>query len=205
MALLEFLTAPAPARIVAADLRLFALDGLDHVVAADARRPALSGVEGLAILDEIIGAFRRRGLRGYGQRDPLVEYKKESFALFQDMRNRIEEEIIRYLWWLRPVLEDERGEQAVPTVRAPRPAQRRPEKLNYNDPKLSRAPATTGAGERGEVGNFDGAAASGGAQPQSIGGNDAPIKTVRREEPKIGRNDPCWCGSGKKYKKCHGA
>src|SRR5687767_9355535 len=45
------------------------------------------------------------GLRGYGQRDPLVEYKKESFALFQDMRRRIEEEIVRYLWWLKPVME----------------------------------------------------------------------------------------------------
>ena len=44
------------------------------------------------------------GLRGYGQRDPLVEYKKESFALFQAMKARIEEEIVRYLFWLRPVL-----------------------------------------------------------------------------------------------------
>ena len=45
------------------------------------------------------------GLRGYGQRDPLVEYKKESFALFQDMKARIEEEMVRYLFWLRPVHE----------------------------------------------------------------------------------------------------
>ena len=60
------------------------------------------------------------GLRGYGQRDPLVEYKKESFALFQDMRERIEEEIVRYLWFLRPVVERESGE---PTVAVPvRPA-----------------------------------------------------------------------------------
>ncbi len=44
------------------------------------------------------------GLRGYGQRDPLVEYKKESFALFQAMKERIDEEIVRYLWWLRPIL-----------------------------------------------------------------------------------------------------
>ena len=44
------------------------------------------------------------GLRGYGQRDPLVEYKKESFALFQDMKARIEEEMVRYLFWLRPVI-----------------------------------------------------------------------------------------------------
>jgi preprotein translocase subunit SecA len=56
------------------------------------------------------------GLRGYGQRDPLVEYKKESFALFQDMKARIEEEIVRYLFWLRPVLNDE----AAPPKPAPR-------------------------------------------------------------------------------------
>ena len=47
------------------------------------------------------------GLRGYGQRDPLVEYKKESFALFQDMKARIEEEMVRYLFWLRPVISEE--------------------------------------------------------------------------------------------------
>jgi preprotein translocase subunit SecA len=42
-------------------------------------------------------------------------------------------------------------------------------------------------------------------RPSRVGGDDAPVKTQRRDEPKIGRNDPCWCGSGKKYKKCHGA
>ena len=56
------------------------------------------------------------GLRGYGQRDPLVEYKKESYALFQDMKARIEEEIVRDLFWLRPVLNEEAP--AVP-ARAP--------------------------------------------------------------------------------------
>ncbi len=62
------------------------------------------------------------GLRGYGQRDPLVEYKKESYGLFQDMKARIEEEIVRYLFWLRPVTIEERGEQAEPpaALRAPR-------------------------------------------------------------------------------------
>ena len=55
------------------------------------------------------------GLRGYGQRDPLVEYKKESFALFQAMKERIDEEIVRYLWWLRPILRE--GEDA-PVARA---------------------------------------------------------------------------------------
>ena len=53
------------------------------------------------------------GLRGYGQRDPLVEYKKESFALFQAMKDRVEEEIVRYLWRLTPVASDEaRGRRA---------------------------------------------------------------------------------------------
>jgi len=47
------------------------------------------------------------GLRGYGQRDPLIEYKKESFGLFQAMKDRVDEEIVRYLWWLRPVMNDE--------------------------------------------------------------------------------------------------
>jgi len=48
------------------------------------------------------------------------------------------------------------------------------------------------------------AAAGGPPRPARTGGDDAPVKTVRRDEPKLGRNDPCYCGSGKKYKKCHG-
>ena len=140
------------------------------------------------------------GLRGYGQRDPLVEYKKESFALFQDMRRRIEEEIVRYLWWLKPVVEREGGE---PTLAVPaRPAPRKPAALNYNNP----------ARERPSVFTPKPAASTGAPDdltqdraPARAGGDDAPIKTVKRDEPKIGRNDPCWCGSGKKFKKCHGA
>ena len=139
------------------------------------------------------------GLRGYGQRDPLVEYKKESFQLFQDMRQRIEEEVVRYLWWLRPV-EGEGGGQAVAPVRA-RPTSPRPQQLQYNNPSVSRAPAFVGEA----AAMAGGAAASAGPRPARVGGDDAPVKTVRREEPKIGRNDPCWCGSGKKFKKCHGA
>ena len=72
------------------------------------------------------------GLRGYGQRDPLVEYKRESFELFQAMKARIDEEIVRYLWWLRPVIDRRpirrrsRGGPAVrrPGTRAPRPPRR---------------------------------------------------------------------------------
>ena len=74
------------------------------------------------------------GLRGYGQRDPLVEYKKESFALFQDMRRRIEEEVVKYLWWLRPVVEHGEATLAAPA----RPAPRKPAALNYNNPAQER-------------------------------------------------------------------
>ena len=63
------------------------------------------------------------GLRGYGQRDPLVEYKKESFELFQAMKERVDEEIVRYLWWLRPVLAEEAASRC---AAARRPAPRRP-------------------------------------------------------------------------------
>jgi preprotein translocase subunit SecA len=140
------------------------------------------------------------GLRGYGQRDPLVEYKKESFQLFQDMRRRIEEEIVRYLWWLRPVEgAGEPGDRSVAPVR-PRPAAHRPQQLQYNDPGAARAPAFVGEGAVATAGG--GSAAP---RPARVGGDDAPVRTIRREEPKIGRNDPCWCGSGKKFKKCHGA
>ena len=60
------------------------------------------------------------GLRGYGQRDPLVEYKKESFALFQAMKERVDEEIVRYLWWLRPMLNEGAAAPAAPGVRRPK-------------------------------------------------------------------------------------
>jgi preprotein translocase subunit SecA len=142
------------------------------------------------------------GLRGYGQRDPLVEYKKESFQLFQDMRRRIEEEITRYMWWLK--IEGEDPAAAAP-VRAPRPSPR-PAALSYNDPSAARAPAFVGAGAAATATGGTAAGASPRVpQPARVGGDDAPVKTVRRDEPKIGRNDPCWCGSGKKFKKCHGA
>src|SRR5579863_992431 len=82
------------------------------------------------------------GLRGYGQRDPLVEYKKESFDLFQAMKDRVDEEIVRYLWWLRPV---EPAEIQAPGRTPPRrPAPRRPP-LILNDPTAEATPAFAGA------------------------------------------------------------
>jgi preprotein translocase subunit SecA len=140
------------------------------------------------------------GLRGYGQRDPLVEYKKESFTLFQDMRGRIEEEVVRYLWWLRPVVErDGEAKVSAPVRQQPR----RPAALSYNNPQqqpqsvFAPKPAAAASAPAGVEDLVEE------RRPARVGGDDV-VRTVKREEPKIGRNDPCWCGSGKKYKKCHG-
>ncbi len=125
------------------------------------------------------------GLRGYGQRDPLIEYKKESFDMFEAMWDRIEEEIVRVLYLLQPVRE--------PSALEMRP-QGRPLRLTFNDP--SEAPAAFEPRER---------PVNVGPRRESQGGVDAAVKTVRRATEKVGRNDPCPCGSGKKYKKCCGA
>ena len=119
------------------------------------------------------------GLRGYGQRDPLVEYKRESFGMFQAMKERIDQETVRYLWRLRP-----RAEPAAATALSAAPVQ-----LNH-------------PGEA--VPAFAGVAVGAGPRPARTGGDDARVRTIRRDEPKVGRNDPCPCGSGRKYKKCHG-
>ncbi len=116
------------------------------------------------------------GLRGYGQRDPLVEYKKESFELFTLMKERIEDQTVQYIFRLQPVIRQAAAEEEPSALRPPVSLpQRRAANLNYSY----------------------GAAAS--------GGRDAKVETVHRNAPKVGRNDPCPCGSGRKYKKCHGA
>src|SRR5207249_11701783 len=122
---------------------------------------------------------------------------KESFQLFQAMKDRVDEEIVRYLWWLRPMI----GEEPPPprAVRRPRPpltltggAETAPPSP-FGAPRRAPVPATASPGGRSQP------------QPARVGGDDAEVKTIRRDEPKVGRNDPCPCGSGKKYKKCHGA
>src|SRR5215813_5320739 len=82
------------------------------------------------------------GLRGYGQRDPLVEYKRESFDLFQDMKGRVEEDMVQYVMRLRPVI-GEPGEPVRPA--APRPAARRPAAMSMNNPAAEAIPAFAGA------------------------------------------------------------
>ena len=114
--------------------------------------------------DHLLGMDQLRdgiGLRGYGQKDPLIEYKREGFDMFAGMMGRIKGDALDRLYHVQAV----RGEAPPP----PPPPVMAPPKLTLN---------------RG----------------------DEPIaaKTVHREQDKVGRNDPCPCGSGKKYKKCHG-
>ena len=107
------------------------------------------------------------------------------------MKDRIDEEMVRYLWRLRPVVSGD----APPPVRQPQ----KPPQMTFSGGSST----TTAAPARAAAAT---AASHGGPpRPARTGGDDAPVKTVRHDEPKVGRNDPCWCGSGKKYKKCHGA
>ena len=138
------------------------------------------------------------GLRGYGQKDPLVEYKRESYELFEDMKGRIDNEMVRYLWRLMPIINQ--GGEGGAALNAPvRPAPRRPSPMTMN------APSAQAASPFGAIrGGGGGTAVAEPPKPGRRGGDDV-VRQVKRDEPKIGRNDPCYCGSGKKYKKCHGA
>jgi preprotein translocase subunit SecA len=136
------------------------------------------------------------GLRAYGQRDPLLEYKREAFAMFEELTRSIREETVRTLYRAALVLE--------PTAaRDPgRPVAERP------GVRLS-AGALPGAAPppRVRVGRGDGEGGRHGVRtPAQEGRKEGPRPAPSAtEEFKVGRNDPCPCGSGKKYKKCHGA
>jgi preprotein translocase subunit SecA len=108
------------------------------------------------------------GLRAYGQKDPLVEYKRESFEMFAQMKERIEDDAVRFLFRLEPMTAEDRE----------REEQRR----------------------RAEQARIFAAASASAAGVTARGG----VQSVARKEAKVGRNDPCPCGSGKKFKRCHG-
>jgi preprotein translocase subunit SecA len=145
------------------------------------------------------------GLRGYGQKDPLVEYKKESYTLFQDMMDRIEDETVRYLYFLRfeqnpgsapfanidDVDEDEEERQRIEVSKAVEEQQRLAAQSAVQDMTRNIQKQHERELKDLQFAGTNGAATA--SQPVVNGG------------PKVGRNDPCPCGSGKKYKKCHGA
>jgi preprotein translocase subunit SecA len=116
------------------------------------------------------------GLRGYAQKNPLQEYKKEGFVLFEEMINRIHEETVQKLFSVQVSREEE-----LDRLEARRRQQQQAQLVTSGGLAL-------------------GAGGVGGTSPQA-----QRAVTQRRDGDKVGRNDPCPCGSGKKYKKCHGS
>ncbi len=154
------------------------------------------------------------GLRGYGQHDPLVEYKRESFDMFEEMMQRFQEETVRYLY-LMQIME-----------RPPDPGARpgggslpsRPNEQLGSGPDAGVPSIITGG--RGGNGRpprqvatsvdeieqaFQRKKKKELEQARMAGAGDMQVQQVVRSGEKVGRNDPCPCGSGKKYKKCCGA
>jgi preprotein translocase subunit SecA len=122
------------------------------------------------------------GLRAYGQRDPLVEYKNEAFEMFNELRDRIQSSIVNVIFRVAPV--------APPP---PTPSVRQVTESGPSEPD-----GTNGAGRRAAPQRRTGVpvgVTAGAVGASAVGGDP---------QHKIGRNDPCWCGSGKKYKRCHG-
>ncbi|MBK9168034.1 MAG: preprotein translocase subunit SecA [Bryobacterales bacterium] len=131
------------------------------------------------------------GLRGYGQKDPLVEYKKESYTLFQDMMARIEEETLRYLFFMRAVREEPRrpfGDVELADVE--------PTDEERHEAQEAVIDFTRNIRRKKERELAD-------VQLAGAGETSVATKQVYNAN-KVGRNDPCPCGSGKKFKKCHG-
>jgi preprotein translocase subunit SecA len=159
------------------------------------------------------------GLRGYGQKDPLIEYKKESFELFQDMMDRIEDETIRYLFFLQvsqgpPPGESGNGGGPGGLPDRPRPVlpfsdEDEEEEDEENDEALVGANSEQRRAAQSAVEDFtrniQRKKDKEMAELQMVGGSGtATEKKQAISDKKAGRNDPCPCGSGKKYKKCHG-
>ena len=151
-------------------------------------------------------------LRGYAQKDPLVEYKRESFELFEAMMLKFQEDTVRFLFRMQilgpdgqPVTQPVQPRGPVPSA-PPVASAARPVAADDGAPREiaipARQPTTTIDRIEKEFARKkerELAAAS------RQGGGDSSLPTQRRTGEKVGRNDPCPCGSGKKYKKCHGA
>jgi preprotein translocase subunit SecA len=150
------------------------------------------------------------GLRGYAQRDPLVEYKRESYDMFEAMMLKFQEDTVRFLFRMQILGPDGQPVNAAPEVRREVPkappvdSAAHPQTLDAEPREISiatrQASTTIDALEKEfhRKKQRDLEAAS------MAGSGDASQPLQRRTGEKVGRNDPCPCGSGKKYKKCHG-
>ena len=137
------------------------------------------------------------GLRGYAQHDPLVEYKRESFEMFEAMMQHFQEDTVRYLYLMQVIEPAARPEPQLQVAGAPAPAP------GDGDGRRARR-ASTSMDDLEE--DFQRRKRRELEQARMAGAGDyQPVQQVVRSGAKIGRNDPCPCGSGKKYKKCCGA
>lgn len=148
--------------------------------------------EHLVVMDDLKEGIH---LRAYGQKDPLLEYKGEAVRIFQQLISEIQKEAVNFAFKFFPQFQqpDERPKQN-------KPAQSQRKVDNGGLPQLSNVNVTNSASLRFSRPTITPVYHTG--EEEEAHANDS--KTVHREEPKIGRNDLCYCGSGKKYKQCHG-
>ncbi len=134
------------------------------------------------------------GLRAYGQKDPLVEYKREAFEAFQSMIYQIKEDSLAFIFRVQP-------QDPAKPVQAPAPKKETP--MHFLHPEAGSALKTMPLQGRGPGGMpMEDEYAD---DPLIHTGAAVPKAPIHKTEDKPGRNDPCACGSGKKFKKCHGA
>ncbi|HEY1511317.1 MAG TPA: preprotein translocase subunit SecA, partial [Solirubrobacteraceae bacterium] len=138
-------------------------------------------------------------LRGFAQIEPLVAYKNEAFELFKDLMNSIWSDFAQLIFHVEVTVDGGEGVPPAPTTRRP---SSRSSSTGGNNRNVSYSGGT--AGQPSAVAMA--AAAGGGAETYEEEGFPPPVEQRRVDESEqLGRNDPCWCGSGKKFKKCHGA
>ncbi|AHK78267.1 preprotein translocase subunit SecA [Ectothiorhodospira haloalkaliphila] len=137
------------------------------------------------------------GLRGYAQRNPKQEYKKEAFAMFESLLDRIKHDVVSMLMRLQV-----RSPEDVAALEE-QTRTTKPSKMQFQHAQPG-SPLSEGDEARGGQGGAPQPVGSGAQAGKADQGEEAQEQPYRREEPKLGRNDPCWCGSGKKYKHCHG-
>jgi preprotein translocase subunit SecA len=140
-------------------------------------------------------------LRGFAQIDPLVAYKNEGFQMFQELMEGIWEEFSRLIFHVQVDIAPAEAEQMFGPVESPADVQ-------YSGGTLEQPSALYDATDGAAAGVATAPPPGQAGSPEEVAVPAAPevVEThVKDEREKIGRNDPCWCGSGKKYKKCHGA
>jgi preprotein translocase subunit SecA len=147
------------------------------------------------------------GLQGYGQKDPKKEYKKAGFSLFTEMMDRIQSNTVTKLFRVQIQREEDNIPQLQQKERqlAEHGAANKSEEENAEELAAAKTAAQKAATRsRGRGGKAAQTSAQQHQQQADGGDGESKAEPIRRDRPKVGRNDPCPCGSGKKYKKCHG-